>query len=81
MINQYVNVRLESMEENLDSESLTTAICTSLNGVMHSWMNEASQKNKSTVDEILAIADSTEFSFAGKKRILESKKQVINETN
>lgn len=41
MINQYVNVRLESMEENLDSESLATAICTSLNGVMHSWMNEA----------------------------------------
>ena len=80
MINQYVNAALESMEENLDSESLATTVCTSLNEIMHSCTNEASQKNKSTVDEISTVADSTEFSFEGKKRKLERKKQVINET-
>lgn len=81
MISQIVNGTLESVEDGLDSESLAIAVCTSLNGVMQSCVDGASQKDKSTVDEISTIADSTTLSSKNKKGKLERKKQVINETN
>lgn len=81
MISKIVNDTLGSVEDGLDSESLAIAVCSLLNGVMQSCIDGASQKDKSTVDEISTIADSTTLSSKNKKGKLERKKQVINETN
>lgn len=81
MISQIINATLEEIEDGLDSQSLAFAISTSLNGAMQNCADGASEKNKSTVEEISAIAESTTLSLKDKKGKLERKKQVINEIN
>ncbi len=81
MISQIVNSTLSSVDDSLDSESLAIAIGSSLNGVMKRCVDGADKKDKSTVDEISAIADSPNLSYKDKKGKLERKKKVINETN
>ncbi len=81
MISQIVNGTLDRVENNLDSESLTKAVETSLNGTMQSCVEGADKKDRATTDEMSTIADSQELSSKDKKGKLERKKQVINETN
>lgn len=81
MINQIVNDTLRSVEDGLDSQSLSIAIITSLNKIMQNCVDRASEKDKSTIEEISAIAKSTKLSTRDKKRKLERKKHVINENN
>lgn len=81
MISQIVNDTLSRTQDGLDSESLAIAVGTSLNEVMQSCVEGADKKDKATVDEISAIADSSDLSSKDKKGKLERKKQVINETN
>ena len=81
MISQIINGTFGSVEDNLDSESIAIAVENSLNVVMQNCINGANKKHKSTIDEILDIADSLELSSKDKKGKLERKKQVISETN
>ena len=81
MIGQIVNGTLTNVGDELDSNSLASAVETSLNGIMRRCADGADKKDKFTVDEISKIADSQELSAKDKKGKLERKKQVINETN
>lgn len=81
MISRIVNGTLGKIEDNLDSQSLALAVGTSLNGIMQRCVDSASEKDKSTIEEISTIAESTTLSLKDKKGKLERKKQVINETN
>lgn len=81
MVSQIVNGTLGSIEDGVNSESLAMAVGTSLNEIMQNCVDGASQKDKSTVDEISTVANSTTLSSRDKKEKLERKKQVINETN
>lgn len=81
MISQIVKGILGKNEDDLDSKSLALMVESHLNGIMQSCVDDASEKDKSTAEEISKITDLNTISLEEKKVKIERKKQLINEIN